>query len=1483
MSQQNITLRARGLYTFPNQLGEVPEGGLQEASNVTIDKDGTVSPRRGFKLYGTTLGTGTDRAKQLLVYQNRIIRHWGTTMDVDSDGNASPDGNFAQLYELDNQTLNIANVLPTTTGLRIKYQEANGNLYFTSSTGIRKLSCNSNVNMSAQPITNAGGIKALDGSAVLVPGGGWFLPDSTVAYRQVWGIKDINTNVILGVPSERIIISNGLQSSLVVDYNSLISSLATVAAVSPVVLTGNGAGTTTISGLSSTANLSIGMTVADTTTPGNVPANTYIVTIGTNSITVSNAVGTFTGNSLSFGQRLTYNAFSSLLLSPNSSATVLYNALQFLANGDTNILDVNLAFQTKQVTPITVGAQATFAGTGVSDYFDIFANRNATYYRVWFQSGTSIAPAQPLNSTMIQVTVNSGDTALTVAGRLAQALSNTGSFTTDSPAVVPYATAKVLFTDVVYGLNNSALAYSSTGTSIVVGNAGAGFKFGVDPVFGVIPLTPATAPSDPALTGQLTQMQNYLNNIIAALNSTSGISTHALQSIGGAFSNSVGTATVNLTFTVPADVTTANFYQIYRSAMFQSSTATTIADIVPDDELQLIFEANATSTDISNKSITFHDTVPDSFRAAGTFLYTNANSGQGITQANYPPPLAQDMTLFLNNTFYANTALKFSVELGLLSGVNLAGHSITIAQGGTHNTYNFVIPQVTDIQCIEGDLFKSSGTSDSFDIYSANSATKYRIWFQEGTSTAPSGVGVTLVQVSVLSTDTSTQVATKLVNALKNVTDFSCVQTSDIVEITDTTFGATTSPVNNVANAAFSITVITFGIGSGSTVNPIVVSTAPTPSQVIDATARNIVSAINQNSGETTYAYYISGPSDLPGLINFEARAFGNANFFISGDSNVTSNLFNPTLGTIAPITAISIANPTHITSTAHGLSTGNQIIISGSNSTPNIDGIYTITRLDANTFTIPVNVTVAGSTGGWILTSAAIQGSNDAHPNRLFFSKTSQPEAVPLVNFIDIGPKNAAIVRILPLRSSLIVLSQAGVYQLSGTDATNFQVQLFDASTKIAAADSAAVLNNQIFLFANQGISSISETGIQVISRPIENLIIPLLTPQYTNFSTATFAVSYEADRAYLLSTVVNTGDTVANIIYRWNTFTTTWTTWNMSKTCGVVEPSQNILYWGASDTNSIEVERKTFSRTDQADREQILTIPVNGVANNFLFFGNLLGTAVGDGFVQTQYLTVAWYNRLLQQLDTDAGLTFNSYYNTYGVSSGTKLRDDLTVLAAALDTDSGLVSPGFAAAISGFGSAFVDEQSAFNTITNLLNLNAGTRNKNYPTSTGTTMFETTVTAINTATTVITLLWPMPFIAGPITQYKAIDSSVTWAFHHFGDASMVKQVSESTILFNKVDFTSAVASFASDLAPGFLPTPMPEEGPGLWGGFTWGDGDIWGGEGASFPFRTYIPREKQRCRYITGKFEHDVAREHYDIYGISYTYTPVSNRGYQR
>lgn len=148
---QSINLKARGIFTYPNNLSEIPEGALSVADNVTIDRNGVIEPRRGINQYGNTFGLSTDRVKQLMVYKDRILRHYNSVLQFDSD-NAGTFQSFSGAYN------------ETEAGLRIKSVEANGNFYFTTSESIKKISAAtaSDLTTSAGFIVDAGAPEALD-------------------------------------------------------------------------------------------------------------------------------------------------------------------------------------------------------------------------------------------------------------------------------------------------------------------------------------------------------------------------------------------------------------------------------------------------------------------------------------------------------------------------------------------------------------------------------------------------------------------------------------------------------------------------------------------------------------------------------------------------------------------------------------------------------------------------------------------------------------------------------------------------------------------------------------------------------------------------------------------------------------------------------------------------------------------------------------------------------------------------------------------------------------------------------------------------------------------------------------------------------------------------------------------------------------------------------------------------------------------------
>lgn len=128
--------------------------------------------------------------------------------------------------------------------------------------------------------------------------------------------------------------------------------------------------------------------------------------------------------------------------------------------------------------------------------------------------------------------------------------------------------------------------------------------------------------------------------------------------------------------------------------------------------------------------------------------------------------------------------------------------------------------------------------------------------------------------------------------------------------------------------------------------------------------------AIVPKQPQTSFHFYISN-SGAENALRFNKMA-GVADIPSYFDRDTIENRYvSNSLGQLVrlshPIEEITAATVSEITSTAHGLSTGDIVYIVGSNSDPTIDGSQTISVTSDDTFVIPVTVTVAGDSGEWL------------------------------------------------------------------------------------------------------------------------------------------------------------------------------------------------------------------------------------------------------------------------------------------------------------------------------------------------------------------------------------------------------------------------------------------------------------------------------------------------------------------------------------
>jgi hypothetical protein len=84
--------------------------------------------------------------------------------------------------------------------------------------------------------------------------------------------------------------------------------------------------------------------------------------------------------------------------------------------------------------------------------------------------------------------------------------------------------------------------------------------------------------------------------------------------------------------------------------------------------------------------------------------------------------------------------------------------------------------------------------------------------------------------------------------------------------------------------------------------------------------------------------------------------------------SSVEVDSVSPKTGTITSIDTSGV-----VTSISHGLTTGQKVIIAGTDSVPVVDGAYSVTVLSSDTFTVGATVTTAGTVGSWSLAAEVV------------------------------------------------------------------------------------------------------------------------------------------------------------------------------------------------------------------------------------------------------------------------------------------------------------------------------------------------------------------------------------------------------------------------------------------------------------------------------------------------------------------------------
>jgi hypothetical protein len=259
---------------------------------------------------------------------------------------------------------------------------------------------------------------------------------------------------------------------------------------------------------------------------------------------------------------------------------------------------------------------------------------------------------------------------------------------------------------------------------------------------------------------------------------------------------------------------------------------------------------------------------------------------------------------------------------------------------------------------------------------------------------------------------------------------------------------------------------------------------------------------------------------------------------------------------------------------------------------------------------------------------SLPITSVNDARANRIYYSKFNQPEAVPVVNYVEVGSANQPIRRIVPLRDGVMVLKDDGVFRISNASPP-FTVTPIDYNVRILAANTAAELDNKVYFLSDQGVVALSDSDAQIMSIVIDRAIIENTSPDlFPNLREVAWGIAYQSDRKYILFMPSTGTDVQSTQQYVYNHIFQLWTRWTLEATCGIIFKKDGKMYLGSHqgsagvDDSYIYQERKSFTNADYADNQYATTTTSAGALTTIVVANPVLpsGVLVLPGWTVTQ-----------------------------------------------------------------------------------------------------------------------------------------------------------------------------------------------------------------------------------------------------------------------
>ncbi len=205
---------------------------------------------------------------------------------------------------------------------------------------------------------------------------------------------------------------------------------------------------------------------------------------------------------------------------------------------------------------------------------------------------------------------------------------------------------------------------------------------------------------------------------------------------------------------------------------------------------------------------------------------------------------------------------------------------------------------------------------------------------------------------------------------------------------------------------------------------------------------------------------------------------------------------------------------------------------------------------------------------------------SQENRKARVWWSKPGLPDAVPPLNFNDVGDGDEAVLRVIELRDQLFIIKENSVWIVSGSYG-RYSFNRLDDTMVPAGADTFCVVSGQIYGLATQGVVTISPTGVGLVGLPLapdfEDLLQSLGLASNNPISLTrrlAWGAAYETDHLYLLGLPGGPQDATCRNVWVFSTLAKAWMRWPLAYTCAASEQKTDALLFGDALEPSIRYE---------------------------------------------------------------------------------------------------------------------------------------------------------------------------------------------------------------------------------------------------------------------------------------------------------------------